>query len=353
MIGWYVHHHGTGHLNRMLSIRAHVDMPVTAFSSRPGEGVQSLPIDIDPPRSAACATADPATGFHYAPLGVDGIRQRMTLLAQWVGRHNPDVFVVDVSVEVAAMMRLLSVPTIVMRQNGRRDDLAHEMCYSNASVLLAPYPEWLEDEQVAEWVLEKTVYVGGFSRFDGRIRGPEDGHPDGAARTRLGVQPETRLVVVMGGEGGQVGWPIAAAAAATPGWRWVVLGSGWQTDITGLGVGWVDDPFDWLQAADVVVTHAGHNAVMECAAAGRPLLVIPQDRPYDEQRHKAQRLQRHDVAIVKPEWPTASAWPALLERTATHTPDPRYRLLDGTGAQRAAMVVQRTARKMGRQVQAA
>lgn len=359
MIGWYVHHHGTGHLNRMQSVRAHMDVPLTAFSSRPGPGVQPLPIDVDPPRSEACATSDPAVGFHYAPLGVDGIRQRMSILAEWVRRDDPDVFVVDVSVEVAALMRLLSVPTVIMRQHGGRDDLPHRMCYSNASVLLAPYPMWLEDERTPDWVRHKTVYAGGFSRFDDQIRTPDgDADPDDLnmrdkARQRLGISPDTRLVVVMGGEGGRVGWPLAEAARATADWRWVVLGSGWQSDIGDLGVGWVEDPFDWLCAADVVVSHAGHNALTECAAADRPMLVIPQDRPHDEQRHKAQLLQQHGLAVVAPQWPAAGAWPELLERTLDRSPDPKHRLVDGHGARRAAYIVQHAARRMGRQVQAA
>ena len=35
MIGWYVHHHGQGHLQRMRSITAAVVEPVTVLSSLP------------------------------------------------------------------------------------------------------------------------------------------------------------------------------------------------------------------------------------------------------------------------------------------------------------------------------
>ena len=33
MIGYYIHHHGAGHLNRAISIGAHLRQPVVALTS--------------------------------------------------------------------------------------------------------------------------------------------------------------------------------------------------------------------------------------------------------------------------------------------------------------------------------
>lgn len=343
MIGWYAHHHGQGHITRARTVIAHMADDVTLFSSHPAPDVTVLPVDVAAPRSAGCAAAPPPVNLHYAPLGIDGVRERMATLAAWVDAHDPDLFVVDVSVEVAALMRLLGTPTAVVRQHGRRDDAAHEMCYRNASLLLAPYPEWLEDRWVPQWMRERTVYTGGFSRGDARTPRQADPQPLPAG------EEGRRVVVVLTGAGGTGGWPVQQAARATPGWRWIAVGT--PTPKTAEhGIGWVDNPRDWLRAADVVVTHAGHNAVMEAAATGRPTIVIPEDRPFDEQRYKAKRLQETGATHVELAWPSAARWPDLLDRVTAAPAWPRP-LIDGHGAQRAADALVRTAQSLGRQVQ--
>jgi hypothetical protein len=354
MIGYYAHHHGLGHLTRARATIAQLDPHVrrdgvTVLSSHPGANamrdvdvdVEFLPLDVDPPRSGACATAPPPVALHYAPLGVEGVRRRMAQMAAWVDATDPDLVVVDVSVEVAAFMRLLSVPTAVVRQHGRRDDDAHLRCYADASVLLAPYPDWLEERRIPQWMRDKTIYAGGFSRFDDHI----DQVDPMQARAQLDVSQDARLVVVLDGTGGTSPWPVGQASAATPGWTWRTLGHG----VTGSA--WVDDPFTWLRAADVVVTHAGHNAVMEVAAARRPAIVIPQDRPYDEQGHKADLLEAAGIAEVAHRWPAPHRWPALLESAASRDVDAASRLVDGHGARRAAVALTEASRRYGRQVQ--
>lgn len=339
MIGWYAHHHGAGHIARLQAIRPHLD-DVVAFSSRPAPDVRHLPLDVAAPRSPRCATATVSDVWHYAPIGIAGLRNRMGAMAAWVTEADPDLFVVDVSVEVAALMRLLSVPTLVMRQHGRRDDLAHQRCYDDAAELLAPFPEWLEDPATPGDVRERTTYSGGFSRFDGRM-------PDrAAAREMLRLPMDERLVVVLGGADA-VDWPVGPAARATRGWRWQVLSRG-VGPADNVARTWVEDPSPWLAAADVVVGHTGHNVVMETAAADRPLITIPLPRPFDEQRRKAALLGDAGVCLVCPTWPTPQAWGGLLEAAVSLDPSGRRRLVDGAGSVRAAQVVAQAATEWGR-----
>lgn len=333
MIGWYVHHHGSGHEARARTVVPLLDTDVATFSSRPlaipGTTSHRLPLDVEPPTTAWHAAQPTPDGMHYAPLGVDGLRRRMGTIASWAATSDPAAMVVDVSVEVALLARLLSIPSVVVRQHGRRTDLAHRAAHEAASLLLAPYPAWLEEPWVDDDMLARTVHCGGFSRFDQRT-------PDhDRARADLGIEADDRVVVVLSGEGGRMGWPVHDAAAATPGWRWVVLGD--VRPRPGLVTpGWVEDPWAWLCAADVIVTHAGHNAVMESVGSGRPVIVVPQDRPFDEQRHKARLLAEHEVCVVRDTWPAPTAWPALLDHSAA-TGSPRADdLVDGKGALRAA-----------------
>ena len=79
---------------------------------------------------------------------------------------------------------------------------------------------------------------------------------------------------------------------------------------------WVADPTAALRSADVVVTHAGQNALAEVAAARRPAVVVPQDRPHDEQRTTAGVLARGGWPVsVRETWPDAGGG-ARLDRTA-------------------------------------
>jgi len=60
------------------------------------------------------------------------------------------------------------------------------------------------------------------------------------------------------------------------------------------------------------VTHAGQSAIADVAAAQRPAVIIPQPRPFDEQRATARVLRQYRLAVVSRHWPDQRAWPALL-----------------------------------------
>ena len=338
-VGYYAAHHGRGHVTRAAAVLAHVRAPATLFSSAeppalpPGVAFVRLPPD-DARGDGDRAGAGP---LHYAPIGHPGLRRRMARLAAWAG-EGPGVLVSDVSAEVAVLGRLLSLPTVAVRQHGARWDSGHALAYRLSARLVAPFPASLEEPDVPDWVCAKTDYAGGFSRFDGRPR-PAD--------------VDRQSVVVLGGAGASgagsgAAWApadLVAAAPAAPDWRWRVLGAqtpaGAPANLSGLG--WVDDPFPVLARAEVVVAHAGHNAVMEAAAAGRPLVVVPAERPFEEQVRKAQALDRVGAAVACPRWPAPADWSGILDQARRQDPAPLRSLVDGDGATRAAAVLDRLA----------
>lgn len=348
-IGFYVHHHGRGHVTRAEAILPHLEHKASVFTSAEDVGalvswaeVVRLPSDAGGAMGPA-ARLDTPPALHYAPVGHAGLRQRMACLAAWAARAEPALLVVDVSAEVALFGRLCSLPVVVMRQHGARTDAAHTLAYRAAAGLLAPYPDWLEDPSAPSWVRSKTFYAGGFSRYDGRTLGRA------AARRQLGWAEEERAVVVLGAGGG-AGVPaeaVCAAAQAASAWRWVVLGAAAPEAAPPnmQGAGWVGDPFPYLKAADVVAASAGHNSVMEVAAARTPLVCLPEHRPFGEQHSKARLLEVRGAAHVLKAWPPAEAWPDLLARARAADPAPLRRLADGAGAARAAAYLDRTARR--------
>lgn len=334
MIGWYVHHHGAGHGQRLLAVSRHLRTPVTALGSgdQPdgfaGEWI-ALPRDDDDPVDRASATAGDA--LHWAPLHHPGLQDRHAAIAAWIARARPSLFVTDVSVEVTALARLCGVPVVVFAMLGDRDDPAHRLGRSLATSLIAPWPAARDrpDGGARSGAGAPVLHVGAFSRFDGRLPAAEG--------------PRRGTVLVLFGSGGRdVGdTDFRAARAATPGWTWEYRVPGSAEDRAG-----GEDVWTSLQRAEVVVVHGGHNAVAEVAAARRPAVVIAQDRPFGEQRRRAELL-RAEGLVALDRWPAAADWPGLLDRARATGAGPWERWAPGDGAQRAAALLDHAAGEAG------
>ena len=321
VIGYYVHHHGLGHLTRARCIAAALDEPVTVLSSLPApQNLEPFAGWVTLERDDADDGTDHEAGgaLHWSPLIAAGYQERMATIARWASAQSPSVVVVDVSVEVAALVRLLGIPVVVMAGPGERCDAAHQLGYRLASRVIAPWPQDIYDPVHLRPYAEKTSYVGAISRFDAR---------------RKAVVPHHKRVLVLFGAGGSdiAERHLTAARKATPGWCWKGFGGG---DLT-----WTDDVWENLLAADVVVTHAGQNVVAEVAASGRPAVLLPQARPFNEQVTTAAALNAAGIAIGVNGWPEASSWPGLLAAAQTVGGRGWSRWSTGDGARRSAAVI--------------
>ncbi len=325
MIAYYVHHHGSGHVNRALAIAGRLRTPVVGLSTLaepagwPGRWVR-LPDDAEGAVSDVTAHGT----LHWAPLRHKGFHDRMAMISASLA--DARVLVSDVSVEVALLARLHGVPVAIVAQPGDRTDRPHRIAYDAADRLLAPWPRRRAAGWPAAWSA-KTVHMGSLSRFDSRSPLPATAHRD---------------VLVLWGTGGvDVPAPaVRAAAAATPDWNWTIAGPLAVDPLPNLtAMGWVPDPWPLLGAARVVVTHAGQNAVAEVAAARRAAVVIPQARPFDEQHATAAALAAAGIARVSPHWPEPSAWPDVLREADALGPGGWSRWSTGGGAEHAAHVL--------------
>jgi UDP-N-acetylglucosamine--N-acetylmuramyl-(pentapeptide) pyrophosphoryl-undecaprenol N-acetylglucosamine transferase len=324
MIGYYVHHQGMGHLQRARSILAHLDGSATLLSSLPAPDPSlpwvRLPLDnlTRPPDHTAHGT------LHWVPRHDRGLRRRMAILADWIDAADPDLMVVDVSVEVAVMCRLMGVPTVVMAMPGDRSDRAHRSAYDSAHAILAPWPAEFSAGQWSDRWPDKTFHAGAISRFAGR-RPP-------TAPAQAGP---TRIAVVWGKGGIDLpAGSLDAAARATPQCRWRQAGAGADA---GCSV------WDLLCWAGIVVTHGGQNAVAEVAAAGRPAVVIAQPRPHGEQAATVATLRRAGLAVGLDAFPEPGRWPELLGRAAELGGDGWTRWAPPDAARRAAEFLRATA----------
>lgn len=296
MIGYYVHHHGSGHLTRARLLAARLGEPVTGLSSlaRPddwtGEWLQ-LPHDATPaPRAGSDVTAGGV--LHWAPTAHDGFTARMTAISSWVARARPRLVVVDVSVEVSLLVRLLGVPIVVVAMRGDRSDRAHALAYDAAQALIALWPAELASRRWPSRWVDKTCHTGGFSRLDDLAR---DAEPEAA---------QAGSVLLLWGRGGVGAGPSLERAAAASGPKWSWRRPHPSADAATL---WSE-----LTRAEVVVTHAGQNAVAEVAASRRPAVVVAETRPFGEQQETAGVIDSSGIAVGLSTWPSDDAWPELL-----------------------------------------
>ncbi|WP_144876122.1 glycosyltransferase [Microbacterium sp. 1.5R] len=334
MIGWYVHHHGWGHVTRMRAISRHLDEDVTVFSSLPApealdDGLTwvHLPFDADPVVDADGATRDArelgdvtARGaLHWAPIGHPGHQERLAIIAAWIARNPVSVFVVDVSVELTAFVRLLGVPTVVFAQPGERTDRPHALGYDLADRIVAPWaPGVIEAAQLTERG-DRVRHVGAISRHEGRDRrtAPDDGE---RRALFLGRTLETTA--------------LEATIDLLTAQGWTVETAGARDDDR------IDDVWPLLCRATVVVSAAGQNSVADLAAAGARAVVLPQDRPFGEQEHTGRALQAGGYASTASADSTASEVAQLVEHAASSTPDWTGWGVDGASARAASAITE-------------
>lgn len=335
-VGYYVHHHGAGHATRAVCIARAMQVPVTLIGSQLPEflppGIDSLRLPGD---TAPGMQVESFDTLHYAPLNVRGLCERMALLAQWFSDNWPCLLVVDVSVEVALLARLCSVPVVYMRQHGQRDDAAHSLAYECATALLAPYPAQMEARDTPLWLREKTLYSGWLSRFAGT--------PPAA--------PQHGQVLVITGHGGS-GLSAAlleAVARYCPAWQFRVVGS-LTAGPPAANLHWlgqVADPSEAMRSAEIVIGSASDSLVGEAASLGCRFIAVAEDRPFAEQRQQARRLNELEVATgLAHGWPAVEQWPALLDAARGLAPERWAGWADAGAPARAAQMIEETLQRV-------
>ena len=349
-IGYFVHHQGRGHAERAASIaNCLVDhRGVTLFCAKPeifpdlskGIEVIAIPSLFEPqgdeaPAMAALAMPDTV---HCAPLGWPAITSAASRIAGWFAEAKPALFVTDVSAELGQLARLCSVPHVAVLQHGERTDPGHMASYDSAVGLLAPFATSLEQTDRSAKLRRKTHYASGV--------GVECNLPidKRAARERLGLDPGQELVLVIAGGGGEgsPSAPLTLGARAEPDVQWMTIGkvrSEWHETPPGNleHKGWVDNPREWIAAADRVVSSCGNTTVHMVLAAGKPWVVIPEWRYFDEQFCKAEVLDREGLAAVSRQWPShAKAWEKLWTAARMIDVERQRAMIDPKAPQKAA-----------------
>lgn len=332
---WYLHDHGRGHLERARAVIPRLAAPVVVAA---GPGIAAAARDVlDVPVVALPSDVPigpvPTIGpWHHAPSDI-AVRRRGRALAEVIGRHGCTTAVADVSVEVTVLSRLLGLRVVTVRQSGRRHDDAHRIGLATADAVLVPQHRDLEP--IDTDVDDRWNFTGSFSRFDGRRGVARPALPGGDGRRR-------QVVLIIGSGGTSLDVASWRGAAAPAGWQVTIIG----TDERGCGrdvriVGRQVDVWPWLTGADVVVTSAGWAAVADTVAAGPRLVVVAEDRPFDEQLVRGGALAAARLAVCRRSWPSPYDLGDVLSAAEALDPSRWATYHDGGGAARAARAIDR------------
>lgn len=258
---------------------------------------------------------------HYAPLGQPGLRKRQAMLLDVCNRFLDMLLVVDVSVEVALTARLSGIPFVYVRQHGDRTDLPHRLAYESAELIVAPYAEAMSGADQEGLYSYKTFFSNGFSRFSG---------------TAFKHEPQAGNLAVFIGRGGSSldSAFIRFMSGKFPAWRFHVIGQAGAIsdgkDLPGncVSYGIVHDPRTVLAGCEAVIANGGHNTVMELLDLDLPFICVPEERPFQEQKMKAEYLRTLGLAeLVRAKDVYNTDWMEKLKLALKMGKQRDYRLL--------------------------
>jgi len=319
-LGYYAHHHGSGHCRQIDKLAAllptEARQQLTVFTSLTSDTytfaaideaqVVRLPAEDERADDVLAGRAgqnwQPAS-LHYSPVGNSDIQQRSHKILDTIYQRHIDLMIIDVSVEVAMLCRAASVPYLYVRLPGIRDDEPHLNAFAGALALVAPYPRRLESTKTSEWISQKTLYLD-FINTEQRdaqtyrdfIKHLMQLITDKKALSLMLNDKDKNtptIVTVIKGYGGH-----QAIDAKLPELRQLLP----YAFIISLGpidedkrhyvdiAAEVSNVTPFIEYSDYLLMACGLNAVAQAYDYATPLVVLPDDRPHQEQEVMAEAL---------------------------------------------------------------
>ena len=324
-IGYYAHHHGSGHCRQAdklaallpVNLRKHfivftsLAADTYPFTTVAEEQIVRLAPEDERADDVVLGRAGEywqPESLHYSPVGNSDIQTRSWQIISSIEEYKIDLMIVDVSVEVAMLCRVTSVPYLYVRLAGIRDDTPHLNAFAGALALLAPYPRTLEAAETEDWLKQKTLYLDFLAgenskpiNYDDFVASLKNLSADNDANLSLGgkielasnTEQKQKIITLIKGYGGH-----EAIDAKLPELR--VL----QPDALIISLGpiaddkrsYVDiatqvpDVSPFIAHSDLLIIACGLNGIAQAYHNETPLVVLPDQRPHREQEVMAEAL---------------------------------------------------------------
>ncbi len=324
-VGYYAHHHGSGHCRQAdklaallpVNLRKHfivftsLAADAYPFTTVAEEQIVRLAPEDERADDVVLGRAGEywqPESLHYSPVGNSDIQTRSWQIISSIEEYKIDLMIVDVSVEVAMLCRVTSVPYLYVRLAGIRDDTPHLNAFAGALALLAPYPRTLEAAETEDWLKQKTLYLDFLAgenskpiNYDDFVASLKNLSADNDANLSLGgkielasnTEQKQKIITLIKGYGGH-----EAIDAKLPELR--VL----QPDALIISLGpiaddkrsYVDiatqvpDVSPFIAHSDLLIIACGLNGIAQAYHNETPLVVLPDQRPHREQEVMAEAL---------------------------------------------------------------
>ncbi len=295
MIGYYAHSHGHGHSNYAQLLAEELRDELLIFTSsnylfNQVSRVIELPDEDKDGTELNVHNCSKPRFLHYNPLGIKKIRERSHTLLDQIIYKSIKIMLIDVSVEVATLCRVSSVPYAYRRMPGNRNDLAHVEAYRGAVFLFAYYPREFENTQTPQWIIDKTCYLGFIA--------PENNVQVNYTQKQLSHESITEILFLMGLGGNNISFKqIEQLAIQFPNATIHTVGK--FNEVPRLNNlqhhGVVDSIEEFVETADVIFTACGSGTVARLLAMNRKFICVPQIRPFQEQNCIAEQIVRNDL----------------------------------------------------------
>lgn len=171
---------------------------------------------------------------------------------------------------------------------GKRNDTPHLYAYKEACFLVAYYPKELESDDTPTWVRKKTYYTGFISKakFSGKYYNPIN-------------EP---FVLIMKGKGGSRidADFISKLKFAFSDIKLIVLGEIDDSEFVDDSInylGFVSNVIPYIDHATYIISSCGSNSTSEILSRKRKFLMVPEERPFDEQKEICNLLERNHLGV--------------------------------------------------------
>jgi len=321
MIGYYAHSHGSGHCNYAQIFARFLGRDLVVFTDRdycfdydvnvvrlPNENPDGSQFDRD-------IFKEPSS-LHYAPVNMRKITERNETILKTIIERNIKLLIIDVSVEVAMLARVSSIPYAYVRLQGDRNDLPHINAFEGSTFLIAYFPKEMESNKTPDWVKSKTIYLGFISKYmfeSTSVRRPSKYCSNGKPN-----------LLYLSGFGGTKTIDFSSIGQF---YNIYVVGPGSVCSVCSIyaHIGVVECTRAFIVHADIIVAGCGSNTTSEILALGKRFIAIVEDRHYDEQKMMAEGLQRNGWAIeLKKFWTMETAIADLQTLEPMSTSIPKY-----------------------------
>ncbi len=285
---------------------------------------------------------------YHDTIDVESYRKHVLEFFKLLDEIHPDLVIVDNPAEIAIYSMLMGYRTLIVYETLKSNDLRWRLSWGNVERVIVPYTKEFSEE-IDYRFADNSFFSGGYSRFEA------DELPNRiATRKELDIKDSEKLCLITMGKArlGEKIIPEIIKSVVNNKSIKVLMPYFAEDDwINGLKKKFPElmvihnqtDLRKFYVAADLVLTGAGYNSVMECFEFRVPAILFPLDRVYGEQSNKAVVTKKMGAAEIINV--NQTGWSSKIKPLINKVLEPKNtnkmkraqaKIVDGQGARRLA-----------------